>query len=891
MSVFLHFFLRKKALLHLFTALFLCSIPVLGQQKIALHREMFFNFSTKGDVGKWVDEQSLAGDPATGNGGQPSTVFSLGWEDREVYYPAMIVLDLGRLYNLSSLWLFDVNDSDSLFVYTGNPGGWQLKGSLLLNTFNSWRVVTLNTPSRFLMFRLRSPSTRVAEIVLYGSPAGTAPAPPAPQPMARPLMRDFMGVNGFVDDPLNKIACVGNLREYHNWGWDEGNHDTTYTGFPSNQYAWNPSWVSGPGWGFYFDDFYGSLRQNNIAVMPDLQGTAPYITGFNDSLEQHKPLSPGENALAPASYAEHADYTFQFAARYGQKTVSPSLLKLRPDQQPLSGLSLIRYLENWNEPDKWWFGRGGYFRADEFAALCSADYDGHNKTLGSNAGMKNADPSIRMVMGGLASLNLEYIRCMKLWSDYNRQGGFPADVLNFHHYSENGSHGISPEEDSLKQKLEAIVSYRNTWLPGKEIWLSEFGYDTHPDSPQAAVAIDTNDIYEVQAQWIMRSYLAAAAAGIDKAFVFMLRDVNAPNPNKYNSSGLTNEIWNGHQPKKSWYYVSAMNRQLADTRFYSIKTSGRADVNVYTFASATADTIVYVVWCPLSENRVISDFQLNIGSVDDVKLVAPVFGSAEGVTTALTVVSGKVSLRVTERPVFIRTMGNKKVKVSGSLRFFNPQASPLPAGADDFRLTLLDHDSLPLCSTIQPQYDNEGWTFSFPPVDADSLAFIKLWESPSTGQPPDAWLWNNWGSISALDALLISYLAAHHPAVEQLGHIPQAGNPTPFVREIADVSNNNALSALDILMLLYRATNQPGMSPFPGGRHNFILGGNFDNQLSDNIYPQSPSVVFQAAGTYAPTTPATQIYYLGPLNEVGGGERFFNIYFAVAGDLNLSAGL
>jgi len=79
-------------------------------------------------------------------------------------------------------------------------------------------------------------------------------------------------------------------------------------------------------------------------------------------------------------------------------------------------------------------------------------------------GMKNADPLIKMVMAGLASLNLEYVRCMKLWSDFNRNG-FPADVLNFHHYSENGSRGISPEEDGLKEKLKQLVAYRDKYLP------------------------------------------------------------------------------------------------------------------------------------------------------------------------------------------------------------------------------------------------------------------------------------------------------------------------------------------------------------------------------------------------------------------------------------------
>lgn len=642
----------------LFILGFLSSFPgcMFGQTKLTLNSAMLYNFSTKGEAKLLVDEQGIANDPATGHGGTPITTFSPGWVNADIFYPAMIVLDLGKSYNLTSLWLFDTSDSDSIFIFTGDPSSWVKKAGLLLNTYNTWREVIVQDTTRFLMFRYPSPSTRVSEIVLYGQAIGEALPPPVPVPHPKPFIDQFMGVNGFINDPVDKLNCVGNVREYHNWGWDEGNLDTTYPGYPNNQYAWNPSWVSGPGWAFNFDDFYQQMKSNRLTVSPDLQGCALYITGFNDSLTQHKPIGQNENPLDPLSYVEHADYMFQFAARYGQSAVTPSLLKLRPGQALISGSGLVRYLENWNEPDKWWATRKGYFTPDELSTMCSADYDGHENSLGTGKGMKAADPAIKMVMGGLASLNLEYLRCMKLWSDYNRQTGFPADVLNFHHYSANGIHGISPEEDSLKQKLKAIVNFRDTSLPGKEIWLSEFGYDTNPDSEQAAVTIDTNDIYEVQGEWILRAYLETIAAGSDKAFVFMLRDANAANPNKYNSSGLTNEIWYGQQPKKSWFYVSTMKSQLKGLTFESEIPSGQDSVNVYKFLSANGDTACYTVWCTSSSNKIVESFMLDIGASSAAKLISPQPGMPGGRESILDIHNDTVSFRVTERPVFIRTI-------------------------------------------------------------------------------------------------------------------------------------------------------------------------------------------------------------------------------------------
>src|SRR5690606_21649268 len=126
----------------------------------------------------------------------------------------------------------------------------------------------------------------------------------------------------------------------------------------------------------------------------------------------------------------HADHMFQIAARYGKTKVDKGLLKLREDQKALSGLDLIQYYENWNEPNNDWSGRAVHFTPYEFAAMSSADYDGHKGTLGKTIGLKNADPNSKLVMGGLPRLNLDYIKSLKFWSDWKRDGSFPFDVIN-----------------------------------------------------------------------------------------------------------------------------------------------------------------------------------------------------------------------------------------------------------------------------------------------------------------------------------------------------------------------------------------------------------------------------------------------------------------------------
>ena len=66
-------------------------------------------------------------------------------------------------------------------------------------------------------------------------------------------------------------------------------------------------------------------------------------------------------------------------------------------------MNTLAYFENWNEENKWWKGRAAYFSPYEFAAMCSADYDGHRCAMGATVGVKNADPKALMVMAAAAA--------------------------------------------------------------------------------------------------------------------------------------------------------------------------------------------------------------------------------------------------------------------------------------------------------------------------------------------------------------------------------------------------------------------------------------------------------------------------------------------------------
>jgi hypothetical protein len=469
-------------------------------------------------------------------------------------------------------------------------------------------------------------------------------------------MDQFMGINAFIDDPIDKLKAVGFVREYHNWEWNDSGKD--YVGYPKNHIKWDHNhWK--------FDDFYRELRDSGIVVSPCIQGNVDWLhpspSKFSD-----KPLDT-ETAPAdhPYSYQKKAHFMYQFAARYGSAKVSDHALTLAPGQSRRSGMNLVSYLEDWNEQNKTWEGDQARFAPEEYAAMASADYDGHcgMMTTGSGTfGVKNADRNMKFVMGGLAGLNLQYIKDMKSWFEANRPDKkFAADVINFHYYAwkkqsgwEGGGPPKSPEEAGFKEKLEEITRYRDEHLPGLEVWVSEFGWDTHPGSPLCPPAIGHFDIQEVQAQWLLRTYLALAAAGVDRAQMYMLRDVD-PNSNIwYSSCGIVGPKGDW-KPKKSWYYVYSMKNILSNMRFAGEVVSTDENILIYKFKNFTSNEGVYVVWAKTASNYVKRNFRLTLDkNTSAAAKINLAFDSITGISSQLKINRGSVSFEVTERPSFIK---------------------------------------------------------------------------------------------------------------------------------------------------------------------------------------------------------------------------------------------
>ncbi|HEX4341629.1 MAG TPA: hypothetical protein VH062_37220 [Polyangiaceae bacterium] len=460
----------------------------------------------------------------------------------------------------------------------------------------------------------------------------------------------FTGVNVLITDALANIAPIGVAREYHNWGWLGNNYDDKP--YPDTLYTPNI-----PDFTWDWDALFAGLKSMDSSGFPAVQGPAPWV---NSSAN---PPASGD-PLAAASYIAHGDTMFQVAARWGSVKVADSMLKLEPGQKRTSGLGTVEYFEDFNEQDL-----VKNFTGDVFAAMASADYDGDQSRLGANIGVKNADPNAKLVMGGLsgaygggttwADSITKFLDAMRTWSTAHRGGSFPADVVNVHYYSFGKgapAPALSPEDDGVQAKLAAVVAYRDAHLPGKPVWWTEFGYDTYENSPLHAPALGANSAFIVQGQWLVRDFLAALAAGVERATLFELDDTCMP-PEKacdtqFATCGLLTHP--DSAPKPAWYFLATFRSRLKTMTYVGEQTSGAADVKIFQFADTAASGGALVVWAPTSKATVHAGYSLTLPSgASGVKAVTLADKQPNGIEKTLTPSSGAVTLDVTESPTVV----------------------------------------------------------------------------------------------------------------------------------------------------------------------------------------------------------------------------------------------
>jgi hypothetical protein len=660
--------MKKSQLLVSFLILFTvfaCTSP--EPAIIEISEDMVINESGSGDMMAWFDEQDLETTPTT------------RWrtEGMTTFWPAGLVINLGRKYKITEVWIYDGPkenhiEGGQLILASGKPFEWENLKPVNIQNSTAWTKIDWAAETQYIQLQKnatiqfniqaefpQNSDLAINEIILVGYPVESeiAETKKTEHVSFNIPMDQFIGMNSYIHTPDKVHEAIGCAREYRPWRWN----GVTDLETPINWGDINNNGAKNEYAGVSIgnsDLYYKKMKDMGVECIPCIH------RHVDESKEHENIPSFGGDSNDPLTYKIMADYTFQFVARYGGNPVPESLLRTTEISPKKSGLGYIRYFENWNEPNRWWGNPEGHFTPYQFAAFCSSSYDGHLNQMGEGFGAKNADPEIKFVFGGLAAISLHYVQAMKLWSDYYRNGSFPSDVINLHHYCNTRSeqhpkeeaHGISPEEDKLKEKLEKVVKWRDKNLPGKEVWLSEFGWDTDENTYQSAARghklyPEKITMEEIQGQWLTRAFLIGAAAGLDRMMMFLANDLKNYPHGVYGSCGF---ITVDEEYKPSWYYVKTLKNALAGMVFMDEFPSENENVWIYRFKNLQSGEGAYVLWCPTADGTAVENYALKISTNSTtLKKTMLAHKNETGINEDLNLTDGIIRLDVSERPVIV----------------------------------------------------------------------------------------------------------------------------------------------------------------------------------------------------------------------------------------------
>ncbi len=602
-----------------------------------------------------------------------------GWEKLVVNYDAYYPLLDGEQMTIERIRFYDGEgtNEDAPFTLSIITSDWKripiakFTGAI----YNNW---VGPDPANLAEFSLKSPISGArylvintsgaypSEMELYGS--YQAGKDPTPTPSRSTPFRQAIGVNGFewnieeaaeawkVDETrIKPIKGLAGFRHYIDWEKLESE---------KGQYAFNPT-ASGS---WNYDIMYERLQTEGIEVLACLKTIPQWMQNTYPADErdhENTPAPYGSDLLDPKSYIDQAKVGFQFAARYGSnKNVDPSLVKVSSTTTWAGtntvkiGLGLIHYMECENERDKTWKGRKAYQTAREYAANLSAYYDGHKNTLGPGVGVKNADPSMIVAIGGLAASTTDYMRGMIDWCKefrgYKANGQIDLcwDVFNQHLYANDvqssqgggNSRGAAPEVAGIAERAADFLAVSHQYANDMPVWITETGYDVNQESPLRAIPIGKKSVLETQADWILRTALLFNRVGIDRVYFYQLYDDNLLSPVQFYSMGLINE--NRTRKPAGDYLIQARNL-IGDYR-YKETISKDPLVDRYELNGRSA----YALMIPDEKGRT-GTYNLAVNQGDTVLLCTPMAGRDSMVAVPQVSRNGTLAVSVTETPVFV----------------------------------------------------------------------------------------------------------------------------------------------------------------------------------------------------------------------------------------------
>ncbi|MBN2712633.1 MAG: hypothetical protein JXR97_09430 [Planctomycetes bacterium] len=406
------------------------------------------------------------------------------------------------------------------------------------------------------------------------------------------MLKDFMGLCvhtiQFKPDLYKPICRL--VRDYHGFNWDVGKDTDFKTIFPfaRNKVNW--------------EQLYGGWVKKGYEVDTSIMfnGTKP---------ESWKDLEK-----------DAYKYGKEYASFFG----------------PSGKLKVVTTAEVGNEP---------------------GDYDDatYRKLFESMAkGFRDGDPKLKIATcaaeAGKSHKYAKSLSCVKGLEDM-------YDIINIHIYAQlegwptwKRSFPEDPKLPNYLKKLKDIIEWRDKNAIGKELWVTEFGWDctTKPNHKDGTFKkwVGVTDLQ--QAQYLVRSFLVFSAMDIDRAYIYFFNDNDAPS--LHAAAGLTRDF----QPKPSFYAVSQLYATLGDYRFGRVVEKKSGQYLVYEYHhEKDQKKLIWVAWSPTGDNKE-TEAKLDIKGMKLLKAAKMTTQKADKPEAADVKIKGSsATLTITESPVYI----------------------------------------------------------------------------------------------------------------------------------------------------------------------------------------------------------------------------------------------
>jgi len=358
-----------------------------------------------------------------------------------------------------------------------------------------------------------------------------------------PLMRDLMGINGHTVQfkPALYAPVTNVVRDYHPFRWDVAKDKDSSAPFTV------PHTNNGVEW----EAVYGAWKKAGYRAHASIM--------IDDFSKDWKDLP-----------ADAERYGEQFARALG----------------PSSKGAYLEAAEVGNEPGKY---DDKTYRA-VFEAMAK--------------GLRKGDPKLRIVTcAACLGKSEQYAKTVDCFQGLDSLW----DILNVHIYAQVEGWPTwkrSYPEDPATHWIETLtkmIAWRDVHAKGKELWVTEFGFDasTKPPPKEGDFKKWEGSTEEQQAMWLVRSFLLLARYGVDRAHVYFFNDNDEPHV--HGSSGIMRNF----KPKPAFYSLAWLQKSLGDYRFSRVEREDSGECFAYEFVNGTNPRQrVWAIWKPSGPPRV-----------------------------------------------------------------------------------------------------------------------------------------------------------------------------------------------------------------------------------------------------------------------------------------------